>query len=101
MMVHVPRKEADATGIDPVGHPIHNNCRILPPRSTINSTCNVDHLMTKKTYNVQHHNLTTKGMIFAIATIITGKNANNINSKAVRKIGQHGCVVWLCCVCVV
>jgi hypothetical protein len=87
MVVHVPREEAYATGINPVCHPIHNNGRFLPPWSTIGTTCNMDHLTTKTNHNVQIHNLTTKGMIIAIVAAIACNNANNINGKAVRMIG--------------
>jgi hypothetical protein len=90
MLVHVPREEANATGINPVGHPIHNNGWLLPPRSTIGTTCDMDHLTTKTNHDVQMHNLTTKGMFVAIAATITGNNANNVNGKAVRMIGRHG-----------
>jgi hypothetical protein len=91
MVVHVPREEANATGINPVGHPIQNDGRLLPPRSTIGTTCDVDHPTTKTNHDVQLHNLTTKGMVIAtIAATIAGNNANNINGKAVRKIRQHG-----------
>jgi hypothetical protein len=90
MVVHVPREEANATGIDPVGHPIHNNGRLLPPWPTIGTTCDIDHLTTKTNHNVQLHNLTTKGVIMAIAATIAGNNANNINGMAVRMIGRHG-----------
>jgi hypothetical protein len=38
----------------------------------------------------QLHNLTTKGMVVAIAATITGNNANNINGKAVRMLGRQG-----------
>jgi hypothetical protein len=58
MMVHVPREEANAIGI----YPIHNDGRLLPPQSTIGTTCNIDHLTTKTNHNVQLHNLTAKGM---------------------------------------
>jgi hypothetical protein len=92
MVVHVPREEANATGINPVGHPIHNDGRLLPPRSTIGTTCDVDHLTTKTNHDVQLHNLTTKGImvIAAIVATIASNNANNINGKAVRMIGRHG-----------
>jgi hypothetical protein len=90
MVVHVPREESNAAGINPVGHPIHNDGRLLPPRSTIGTTCDVDHLTTKTNHNVQLHNLPTKGMMIAVAATIAGNNANNINGKAVRMIGRHG-----------
>jgi hypothetical protein len=93
MVVHVPREEANATGINPVGHPIHNDGRLLPPRSSIGTTCDVDHLTTKTNHDVQLHNLTTKGMVIAaiaIVATIASNNANNINGKAVRMIGRHG-----------
>jgi len=90
MVVHVPMEEAYATGINPVGHPIHNNDQLLPPRSTIGTTSDEDHLTTKTNHDTQLHNLTTKGIFVAIAFTITGNNANNINSKAVRMIGRHG-----------
>jgi hypothetical protein len=93
MVAHVPREEAYATGINPVGHQIHNDGRLLPPRSTIGTTCDVDHLTTKTNHNIQIHNLTTKGMIIAIAATIAGNNANNIKGKAIRIIGRHVCVV--------
>jgi hypothetical protein len=99
MMVHVPRKETDATGINPVHHSIHVDDRLLPSWSTISATCNMDHLKSKTNYNVQCHNLTIKGMIFAIAAVVTGNNANNINGWAVRMIDDR--TTWLCCVCVV
>ncbi len=42
MVVHVLREESNAAGINPVGHPIHNNDWLLPPRSTIGTTCDVE-----------------------------------------------------------
>ena len=39
IVVHVPREEAYATGINPVGHPTQNDGRLLPPQSTIGTTC--------------------------------------------------------------
>jgi len=92
MVVHVPREEeeANATGINPVVHPIHNDGRLLPPRSTIGTTCDMDHLTMKRNDDVQLHNLTTKGMVIAIAATIASNNANNINGKAVRMVGRHG-----------
>jgi hypothetical protein len=87
MVVHVPREESNAAGINPVGQPIHNNGRLLPPRSTIGTTCDVDHLTMKTNHNVQLHNIPTKGMIIPVAATIAGNNANNINGKAVRMIG--------------
>jgi hypothetical protein len=90
MMVHVPWEESNAAGINPVGNPIHDDGRLLPPWSTIGTTCDVDHLTTKTNHNVQSHNLTTKGMLIAIAATIGSNNANNINGKAVRMIGRHG-----------
>ena len=89
MVVHVQMEEAYATAINPVGHPIHNNDGLLPPRSTIGTTCNEDHLTTKTNHDIQLHNLTTKGIFVAIASMIAGNNANNINGKAVRMIGRH------------
>jgi hypothetical protein len=80
MMAHVPREKANATC----------NGRLLPPWSTISATCDMDHLTKKTNYNIQHPTLNTIGMIFAIAATITGRNANNINGKATRMIGQHG-----------
>jgi hypothetical protein len=102
MMNHVPRKEANATGINLVSHSIHHDGWLLPPRSTISATCNVDHLMPKTYHNVQCHSLTAKGVIIATAATITSNNANYINAQAIGMIGQHGpwwfCVVvlWLC-----
>ncbi len=90
MVVHVPREESNAAGINPVGHPIHNDGRLLPPRSTISTTCDVDHLTTKMNHNVQLHNLTTKRMIKAIMAMIDGNNGNNINGKALGMIIRHG-----------
>jgi hypothetical protein len=90
MVVHVPREESNATGINPVGHPRHNDGRLLPPRSTIGTTCDVDHITTKTNHDVQLHNLTTKGMVIAIEATIAGNNANNINGKAIRMVGRHG-----------
>ena len=60
MVVHVPREESNAAGINPVGRPVHNDGRLLPPRSTIGTTCDVDHLTMKTNQNIQIHNLTTK-----------------------------------------
>jgi hypothetical protein len=57
----------------------------------------VDHLTTKTNHDVQLHNLTTKGMFIVIAATIAGNNANNINGKAVRTIGRHGCFVFVLC----
>jgi hypothetical protein len=90
MVVHVPREEAYATDINPIGHPKHNDGRLLLPRFTIGTTCDMDHLTTKTNHNVQIHYLTTKGMIITFATTIAGNNANNNNGKAVRMIGRHG-----------
>ena len=86
------REEANVTGINPVGRPIHNDGQLLPTRSTIGTTCDVDHLMTKTNHDVQLYNLTTKGMFIPIAATIAGNNANNINgrTKDVRMIGRHG-----------
>ena len=70
MVVHVPWEESNAAGINPVGYPIHDDGRLLPPWSTIGTTCDVDHLTTKTNHNVQSHNLTTKGMIITIAATI-------------------------------
>ncbi len=74
MVVHVPvpREEANSTGINPVGHPIHNDGWLLPPRSTIGATCDVDHLTTETNHDIQLHNLTTKGTFIAIAATIAG-----------------------------
>jgi hypothetical protein len=74
------------TGIDPVGHPIHNNGLLFPPQSIISATCNLDHLTTK-TNQYPMQNFTRKGMIFTTAAAITGNNANSINSKAIGMIG--------------
>jgi hypothetical protein len=61
MVVNELTEEANATGINPIIHPIHHDGRLFPPQSTIGITCDMDHLMTKTNHNVQLHNPPQKG----------------------------------------